>query len=183
MKIDEVKTCRKFGEFKLKEDNSPNLITIEWCKDIDEETLRDESPKVYLIVSDGEIKKIGGSAAKGGIKNTINFYINARTGSPGRPRFIIHGLIARELKNNKKVELYVITSPKVKSKICGLFDCNEEKEIASFKEMEDRCKSDYFEKERKYPDWNFQENNQPYPQDLEEEFLKYHEERLNNRNK
>ena len=101
-------------------------------------------------------------------------------GSPGRPRFIIHLLIERELKNGAKVELYMIRSPKIKTKIPGLFGYKEV-EIASYKEMEDLCKSDYYSKEGRYPDWNFQENNEPYPEDLERQFILYHQRRLDNR--
>lgn len=176
MDISKVKTAKKIGEFVLRQDNSTNKINIDWC--VDKNILSDESPRVYLIVSNNEIKKIGGSASKGGIKNTISFYINARTGSPGPVRFIIHGLIERELLQGKKVELYMIVSPKAKAKICGLFDCDKEKEVASFKEMEDRCKSDYYAIEQKYPDWNFQENHESYPDDLYNEYLQYHENRI-----
>jgi len=163
MEIKEVKTAKKVGNFILRKDNNPNKIALDYSTgDFSTQELRENIPRVYLIISNKEIKKIGGSASKGGIKSTMGFYINARTGSPGPVRFIIHELIKRELENNREVELYMITSPKVKSKICGLFDCNEEIEVASFKEMEDKCKKDYYNKEGKYPDWNFQENNESY---------------------
>lgn len=141
MHINKVKTATFVGEFIPNNDSSPNLISIKY--EVPEDVLRDESPRVYLIVVDGIIKKIGGSSGKGGIKNTINFYINARTGSPGPVRFIIHGLIAQELKKKRKVTLHMIRSEKVEARICGLFDCDEVMEIAGFKEMEDKCKFDY----------------------------------------
>ncbi len=178
MHIRQVKTAIKVGEFELRNDGSPNKIKINYLSNLSKNILEDDSPRVYLIVVDGIIKKIGGSASKGGIKATMSFYVNALQGSPGRPRFIIHHLIARELEKGSKVELYMISSPKVKTKIPGLFGYKEI-EIASFKEMEDLCKLDYYSVEGKYPDWNFQENNQPYPPDLELKFIKYHQNRLN----
>ena len=51
--------------------------------------------------------------------------------------------------------------------------------IASFKEMEDLCKADYYSVENRYPDWNFQENHQTYPPELEKKFMDYHRKRLN----
>jgi hypothetical protein len=181
MKISEVKTAKKVGDFKLRNDGSPNKIKLDYStSELTSEQLKQDDPRVYLIVSDGEIKKIGGSSSKGGIKATMSFYVNARTGSPGPVRFIIHELIRRELANGKKVELYMITSPRVKSKVCGLFDCNKEIEVASFKEMEDRCKEDYYKKEGRYPDWNFQENNESYSEkynDIYKEYLEYHKNR------
>ena len=180
MKITEVKTARKVWDFRLRDDNSPNKITIDYSTgELSAEELKENTPRVYLIVSDWEIKKIWWSASKGWINSTISFYVNARTWSPWPVRFIIHELIYRELLKGRKVELYMITSPRVKSKICWLFDCNTEKEVASFKEMEDKCKEDYHKKEWRYPDRNFQENNESYPNDIYQEYLNYHKERTN----
>ena len=74
----------------------------------------------------------------------------------------------------------MITSPKVLAKVNGLFS-SKEVEIASFKEMEDLCKSDYYAKERRYPDWNFQENNDDYPSELAKKHVDYHKNRLDNK--
>jgi hypothetical protein len=176
MHIKEVKTAVKIGEFVKKNDHK-NKIDLIYIKDLDKKLLTDNSARIYLIVQDGIIKKIGGSASKGGIKATMLFYTCAMTGSPGVPRFVVHLLIAESLANNSKVELYMITSPRTLAKINGLF-CTKEVEIASFKEMEDLCKSDYFTREKKYPDWNFQENHQPYPSELAKQHVLYHQKRL-----
>ena len=179
MDIKEVKTAKKLGDFVLKQ-NHRNKININYLPSIDKKILSDDSPRIYLFVEDGVIKKIGGSASKGGIKTTIQFYITSMTGSPGVPRFVIHLLIEKALKKGSKVELYMITSPRVLAEINGLFGCKKV-EIASFKEMEDLCKSDYFSKEGCYPDWNFQENNDPYPPELAMKHVEYHNKRLNSR--
>jgi hypothetical protein len=177
MHIKDVKTAIKVGDFVLRKNNR-NKIDIKYSPNIDKKTLRDNSARIYLITQDGIIKKIGGSIQKGGIKGTVSFYINAIEGSPGRPRFIIHLLIEKALRNKSKVSLYMITSPKTLATVNGLFGAKKMK-IASFKEMEDLCKSDYYSWEKKYPDWNFQENHQPYPSKLERKFMTYHQKRLN----
>ena len=82
------------------------------------------------------------------------------------------------LKKSSKVELYMITSPKTLAKISGLFGYKKVV-IASFKEMENFCKSDYFSKEGRYPDWNFQENREAYPAELARKHNLYHQRRLN----
>jgi len=176
MHIKDVKTAIKIGNFVLKKGNR-NKIDFQYSSNLDKKILFDDSARVYLIVQDGIIKKIGGSIQKGGIKGTISFYTGAMTGSPGRPRFIIHLLIEEALKNGAKVELYMITSPKTMARVSGLFGVKRMK-IASYKEMENLCKSEYYSKEKKYPDWNFQENHQPYPSDLERKFIAYHRKRL-----
>jgi len=176
MHINEVKTAIKVGDFVLRKGNK-NKIGFRYSPNINKKTLSDDSARIYLITQDGIIKKIGGSIQKGGIKGTISFYIGAMTGSPGRPRFIVHLLIERTLKSGSSVSLYMISSPKTSAKVSGLFGTKKMK-IASFKEMEDLCKSDYYSKENKYPDWNFQENRQPYPPELEKKFMAYHRKRL-----
>lgn len=177
MNIKNVKTAIKVGDFILKK-NHRNKININYLASLTNQKLTDNSARVYLIVQDGIIKKIGGSASKGGIKATMIFYVSAMTGSPGVPRFVLHLLIEKALRNKSKVELFMITSPKTLAKISGLFGYKKV-EIASFKEMENLCKSDYFSKEGRYPDWNFQENNEPYPAELARKHNLYHRQRLN----
>ena len=92
-------------------------------------------------------------------------------------RFITHLLIADALEKGSKMELYMITSPKVPAIVNGLFT-SIKMEIASFKEMERLCMKEYYEKEKKYPDWDFQENNEDYPPELAQLHNKYHQERL-----
>ena len=179
MKISQVKTAVKIADFVLKH-NHRNKIDISYLSNISKADLSDDTPRVYLFVVNGVIKKIGGSSGKGGIKTTMNFYTSAMTGSPGVPRFVIHLLIAEALDKGSKVELYMITSPKTLATINGLFG-SKQVEIASFKEMEDFCKSDYFSTENKYPDWNFQENNEDYPAELARQHNLYHQERLKNK--
>lgn len=177
MKIKDVKTAIKVGDFVLRK-NHRNKIDIKYLSNLDNKILTDNSARIYLIIQDGIIKKIGGSASRGGIKATMNFYVSAMTGSPGVPRFVLHLLIEKVLSNKSKVELFMITSPRTLAKVSGLFGYKKV-EIASFKEMENLCKSDYFSREKKYPDWNFQENHKPYPQRFARRHNLYHQKRLN----
>ena len=176
MKISEVKNAIKYGDFVLRED-SPNKIDIKWLQNITKDMLKDETPRVYIFVKDGNIVKIGGSAGKGGIKSTISFYVTGMQGSPGSSRFIGHLLLADSLEKGSKVELYMITSPKVSAIVNGLFS-SKNMEIASFKEMERLCNEEYKEREGKYPEWDFQENHEPYPVELAKKHNLYHKKRL-----
>lgn len=177
MYIRDVKTAIKVGDFVLRKNHS-NKIDIKYSSTIDRKILSDNSARVYLIVQDSIVKKIGGSASKGGIRATMNLYTSAMTGSPGVPRFVLHLLIERALVNKSNVELFMITSPKTLATVSGLFG-ERKLEIASFKEMEDLCKFEYYSREGKYPDWNFQENDEAYPSDLAKEHNAYHQRRLN----
>lgn len=176
MNIKNVKTAIKIGDFVLRQKHR-NKIDIKYLPNIDKKILTDSSARIYLITQDEIIKKIGGSTSKGGIKATMSFYTSAMTGSPGVPRFVIHLLIEKALKKGSKVELFMITSPRILARVNGLFGSKKVK-IASFKEMEDLCKSDYYSKEGRYPDWNFQENHKPYPPELARKHVLYHQKRL-----
>ena len=176
MHISEVKTAIKIGDFVSRKGHR-NKVDIAYLPGLSNKILTDDAARIYLIVQDGIIKKIGGSASRGGIKATMMFYVSAMTGSPGRPRFIVHLLIHGALVNGSSVELYMITSPRVSARVHGLFG-SKQVEIASHEEMEDLCKSDYYSKEARYPEWNFQENSTSYPRELEDQFMIYHQERL-----
>jgi hypothetical protein len=178
LNITEAKNAVKIGEFGLRK-NHANKIELKYGAQVPQSLLTDNAPRVYLFVVDGEIVKIGGSASKGGIKATMNFYVAAMQGSPGRPRFIIHLLIEEALKLGKAVSLWMIVSPSVLAPIYGLSRV-ENVEVSSFKEMEDLCKEEYFEREKSYPIWNFQENGAPYPKKFDELHNKYHANRLEN---
>lgn len=177
MKIHEVKTARKVGRFVLRQDGSPNLIKFQRDPNFLESEFRANIPRVYLLVVDDEIYKIGGSLDRRGLRGTLSFYENARTGSPGPSRFIIHGLIANELRQGKEVSVWVVTSPTVKALVCGLFEC-EEREVTPYKEMEQKCLEDYRAREGQVPPWNFQERGGSYPTDLYQEYLDYHNKRI-----
>ena len=181
MHINKVKTAIKVGDFILHPNkNSRNYIKVDYASNLSNKIKLDNSGRVYLLVVNGEIKKIGGSASKGGIKSTLSFYECSMTGSPGKPRFILHLLIRDELLKRNEVEVYMIQSKVTLAKVSGLFDV-QDLEIAAFKEMEDRCRKDYYKIEGKHPDWNFQENNQDYPKKYSLEHVKYHEDRLKNK--
>ncbi len=178
--ISQVKTACRVGEFVKRNDGSPNLIRVEYDK-VDPEVLRSDDPRVYIFTVDGLIVKIGGSECRGGIRATLSFYERARTGRPGTSRFIIHGLIARELDQGRRVEIYMIRSPRAQACVCGFFGC-ENQEVSPFKPMERKCLRDYLKLSGGlYPEWNFQERRAEYPEDLRQKHIRYHDERSRNR--
>lgn len=174
--ISRVKTAKKVGEFAL----VAGRLRFVYEQNVTHEA-RLNQPRVYLITVDGTIYKIGGSESRGGIRSTISLYLGGRSGSPGPSRFVTYGLIARELERGRKVELYMISSPGVKMRVCGLFDCDAEEEVYPFRAMERRCLEDYKALTGGFPPWNFKEHNSSYPEDLYEEYLRYHSERMRRR--
>jgi hypothetical protein len=179
MKISEVKTAKRVGDFALRSDGHANRINFEWDPRFSREERKSNLPRVYLITSNKIIKKIGGSMSKGGIAATLSFYLSSMTGSPGTARFILHLLIEQELREGHEVELFLITAPTTTALVPGLFAIHSQ-HVAAFKEMEDRCKADYLGRESRYPDWNFQENSQSYPSWAAKLHNEYHQRRLMN---
>ena len=165
MNITKVRNAKKVGIFYLSEKKGLDKIEIEFQKNISSKVLTEQRGHVYIIVSDNEIKKIGGTRAKGGIKAAMRMYVNSKEDSPSLRSFGIHLLIERELKNKKKLELWLISNPRVKTKIFGLTKADYVK-VAAFKESENLCKNEYRLIKKKFPPWNFQENKEKWPEDI-----------------
>lgn len=172
---------KKFKKF-IKEKRT-NIIKVNYNRSIEQRILKRESARLYFFTLDERIVKIGGSINKGGIIGTLNFYENSLTGSPGRPRFIIHLLIAEVLSKNKgSVKIYLAFLPTNIVNYKGFFkDISEKIEISEYKIFERRCLDEYKEIVGKYPEWNFQENKEPYPKKLEEIYNFYQKMRLKKR--
>lgn len=169
MNINEVNTAILVGEIKLKSGNAKKLWEVDWCKE-HETTIKDTAGRVYLIVSNGEIKKIGGSQDKKGLKGTFDWYQNkALVGKPSVRTYGIHMLIYQEIMNGNDVKIYLITSQKVYANVKGLFGETNKLVSVDFKEVEGACKQDYQNIHNRYPDWNFQENGEQWPVNLSEE--------------
>ena len=159
MNISKVKTAFKVAEF-IPRNNNKNKISVNWF--VDKTIQKDNRARVYLIVVDNQIYKIGGSISKGGIKNTLSSYTSSMGGKPSQNRYCLQLLIREELDKNKSVEVYLIQVEEVKGNVSGLFEVHEQL-ISAFKPMEDRCLSDYYETHGNYPRWNFQESGEKLP--------------------
>lgn len=174
MNIKDVKTAFKVADVVLDNEHPVRHIKFVFLNEVYDESnkrissdiLKDSAGRIYLIVSDGEIVKIGKSKAKGGIKSTMSFYQGGMQGGPSIRTYGIHVLLKEELEKRKKVEIFMITSIKVKMAIKGLFDKEELKVTPDILDMEYKCKKDYFEREGNYPPWNFQERGEPWRQDI-----------------
>ena len=136
-----------------------------------------ENGRIYFIIVDGEIYKIGSSECKGGIKTTFAFYEGGLGGSPSIRTFGIHVLIQELLNSGKKIQIYALFNEPIKVEIIGLLSTIEKITYPQIKEMEDLCRVDYKKIYGKYPVWNFQENAEEWPEHIK---LAY-KEQVNNR--
>jgi hypothetical protein len=176
MKISDVKIAIKIADVEFVEGSTTlNFNYLEEIKDENGKTLNKNiltknHARVYLIVVDGEIKKIGGSKCKGGIKKTLSIYRDG--GQKGRPNLrrssVLWYFLYRTILEKKKIEFYMIYQDNFEYKIKGLFGFNKVKEAyISYKLMEKCCIDDYLEKENgNYPDWNVQEQAGDWPDEV-----------------
>lgn len=139
----------------------------------DPETRKQNNARVYFIVVDDEIYKIGSSASKGGIKNTFQSYEYGRGGAPSLRTFGITCLIQEQLDLGKQISIFAIFSEPIRVQIQGLITRLEKDTYPQIKEMEDLCRENYKSQYGKYPRWNFQENVEQYPPHIEEKYREW----------
>ncbi|EAI9066039.1 type II restriction endonuclease [Campylobacter lari] len=178
MKISQVKTAFKIADVEFIEGSTK--LNFNYLKDLKDESnnslpqsiLTENVARVYLIVVDGEIKKIGGSQDKGGIKGTLSIYRDG--GIKGRPSIRSYGIwyfLYHTILQGKKIEFYMIFQENFEKDIKGLFGYHKIKNASiSYKFIEECCNKDYLAFENnKYPDWNVQEQGMDWPEDIKNE--------------
>ena len=138
-----------------------------------------ENGRIYFILVNGEIYKIGSSACKGGIKTTFAFYIGGLGGSPSIRTMGIHALIQELLDTGKEIKVYTLFNDPIQVVAYGLSSANEIITYPDVKVMEDACRVDYKKIYEKYPQWNFQENGEEWPAHIQ----KLYTEQVNHRKK
>jgi hypothetical protein len=125
-----------------------------------------ENGRIYFIVVNGKIFKIGSSSCRGGIKNTFGFYEGGLGGSPSIRTFGIHLLIQEQVDIGSKVQIYALFNDPIKVMVKGLKSSVERITYPQISDMEDVCREDYKEVYGKYPQWNFQESVEEWPENI-----------------
>lgn len=178
MKISEVKTAFKIADVEFVAGSTK--LNFNYLKDLRDENgkslpqsiLTQNVARVYLIVVDGVIKKIGGSQAVGGIKNTLEIYKDG--GVKGRPSIRSFGVwyfLYHTILSGAKIEFYMIYQENFEKEIKGLFGLkNVKNAYISYKLIEECCVADYLACENgKHPDWNVQEQGKDWPLEIKNE--------------
>jgi len=172
MNMSEIKNnFIKIGEFTKDITSNKKMLSCIWC--VDSNILLKKDSRVYIFTSNGEIKKIGGSSSKNGIKSTISFYTSANTGKPSLSRFATMMEIIKEIEKGKKVEIFIKFIENVTVKIEGLYSKKIIEANISHIDLENICKNDFYEIEKKYPEWNKQENHEKWDEEIEKNYIKY----------
>lgn len=174
MHINEVKTAFKIADVEYIKDSTK--LRFNYLKDLRDENgkalpqkiLKENVARVYLIVVDGEIKKIGGSQATGGIKSTLNIYQDG--GVNGRPSIRSFGVwyfLYYTILQGKKIELYMIYQENFEKEVKGLFGLKKVQNVSiSYKFIEQCCVEDYLSIKGQHPEWNVQEQGADWPLEI-----------------
>lgn len=175
MNISEVKTAFKIADVEFVAGSTK--LNFNYLKDLRDENgkalpqsiLTQNVARVYLIVVDGVIKKIGGSQAVGGIKSTLQIYQDG--GVKGRPSIRSFGVwyfLYHTIFSGAKIEFYMIYQENFEKEIKGLFGLKTVKNAyISYKLIEECCVADYLACEGgKHPDWNVQEQGKDWSDDI-----------------
>ncbi len=178
MHISGVKTAFKIADVEYVKDSTK--LNFNYLKDLKDENnqslsqniLTQNVARVYLIVVDGEIKKIGGSQADGGIKSTLNIYKDG--GVKGRPSIRSFGVwyfLYHTILTGAKIEFYMIYQPNFETQVKGLFGFHAIKDASiSYKLLEQACLTDYRNNNHDaLPKWNAQEQGKDWPNDIKDE--------------
>lgn len=166
--ITQVKTVYKVAEAKK------DSIGFHWeyVPTIEKSILKSKRGRVYLIVVDGIIKKIGGSSSEGGMKETLTCYQYGMSGRPSNSRFAGCFLIKQCLNNGSVVEIYMTLADETTMSVKGLFT-EEVRTINSYKEMEAKFRNDYKAIVGDYPEWNFKERGSALPAEITNAYTNY----------
>jgi hypothetical protein len=157
MNIKYVKTAIKVGDVVIsKKDNK--TLQFDLDKKLLETNYTNNAGRVYYIVVNGEIVKIGGSQAKGGIKNTFHFYFTGFKGSPSPRTYCCWNYMRKAVLDNKKVEVYFVLAPIVSARIPTMTGYEDVQIPVDFHKMEDSAVSEYLRMEKKHPYLNLQES-------------------------
>lgn len=157
MNINQIRTMTKIGQIVKKSQTEKGLMLVPDNK-ITKEQLRDVRGRVYAIVVDGEIKKIGGSQDKGGIQGTIGWYLNGFNKGNSERTYCTWHYFTKAINAGKKVEIYAVWAPMVEVEIPTMTGSITKQIPVDYHSIESAFAKQYFEIEQQHPELNMQES-------------------------
>ena len=157
---------KKFSMYK-------NPLKINWSPSFPKNLMSKHLSIVYLIFVGSNLMKIGQTSGKGGLKACLNFYLNAGTDSPGFNRFAINYLMRGELDKGNEVKVFMSYMENIMVKVPTLMGETLMSVPVSAKGAEEASLEEYKKAFNRYPPWNFQENSESLPKEIEVSFADY----------
>jgi hypothetical protein len=157
MQIDYITTMTKVGQLVRREGHDKKLALIPDAN-ISKELLKDNRGRVYAIVVDGEIHKLGGSQAKGGIKSTFDAYCGGYAFGMSARTYAVWNYLTQKINQGKCVEIYCVWADVVTVPVPTMTGTEMQTIPVDFHAIEKNFVDEYVAKEGKYPELNMQES-------------------------
>ncbi len=154
MHISHITTMTCAGEIQLQ----PNEKKLKFVPCISMDQLIDIRGRVYCIVVDGIIEKIGGSQDKGGIRGTIGWYLNGWSKGNSERTYCTWNFFTKNLLAGKKVEIWCVWAPEATVEIPTMTGTITKKIPVDYHSIEKAFNDEYFDLEKKHPTLNMQES-------------------------
>jgi len=158
MQIGHITTMTRVGE--ITKNLNEKKLTFVPDEKITKEQLRDIRGRVYAIVVNGVIEKIGGSQDKGGIQGTIGWYLNGWAKGNSERTYCTWNFFTKAIQAEKKVEVYAVWAPLVEVTIPTMTGTLTKEMPVDFHTIEKAFNDEYFQIEEKHPTLNMQESGQ-----------------------
>lgn len=157
MNISHVSNAQRVGHIDLSESHEKKLVFVPDAQ-ISKEQIRNENGRVYFLVVNGEIKKIGGSQCKGGIQGTIGAYLGGFAKGMSPRSYCGWNYIRQQIEAGKNVEFWFILAPTTTARIPTMNGFIEQSIAVDYHQIETSCVKEYLSIEKSYPYLNMQES-------------------------
>ena len=157
MNINKATNAKLVGEIKLHTEHDKKLI-FNAASTITKSELKDNRGRVYFIVLDDEIHKIGGSQAKGGIQATISPYLGGFAKGMSPRTYCVWNYMFQKLKLGHTINIYFILAPSFEIMIPSMYNNKLKITTADYHDIESDCIQEYIKEENQYPYLNIQES-------------------------
>jgi hypothetical protein len=156
MKIDYITKMVRVGEIKTQL-GTKKLAFIPDAN-MSKSQLRDKRGRVYAVVVDDIIEKLGGSQDAGGIQGTIGWYLNGWAKGNSERSYCTWNFFTQAINSGKKVEIYSVWAPMVDVEIPTMNGIIAKTLPVDFHTIEKAFNDEYYEIEKKHPTLNMQES-------------------------
>lgn len=157
MKIQEIKTMTRIGSI-VKHATNPLKLAFDYDPAINRKNRKDERGRVYALVVNDEIVKLGGSQAKGGIDGTYSAYFAGFAKGMSERTYCVWNFIRKAITVGKKVEVYCVWADTVTVPVPTMYGTEKQTITIDFHAIEKNFVNEYVRVEGTYPYLNMQES-------------------------
>lgn len=157
MNIANIKTMTRIGKV-VNHATNPQKLAFEYAPSITREQRKDNRGRVYALCVDGEIAKLGGSQAKGGIDGTYSAYFAGFAKGMSERTYCVWNFMKQAIADGKTVEVYCVWADTVTIPVPTMYGAEEQTIAIDFHAIENNFVNEYVRVEGDYPYLNMQES-------------------------